>query len=110
VPWNVTLHPDNSTSSISGYKFFIVTTANSYSSAGFVSSNDTAPQGAQTTGFTLYGSDIMFISNSTYLSQFWAHETGVDGVWALMWNVNGTRQDDSEPVVLKTTAPASVGS
>lgn len=87
--------------------FYIVTTADAFSPVGFVSSNETAPTGAETVGFTIYGSDIMFISGSTLESQFWAMETGASGEWELMWNVNGTQQGDSVPVTLKTTGPTA---
>ena len=85
--------------------FYIVTTANAFSPVGFVSSNGTTPTGAETVGFTIYGSDIMFISGSTLESQFWAMETGASGEWEIMWNVNGTQQDSSVPVTLKTIGP-----
>jgi hypothetical protein len=106
VPWNVTANFTNTTITTTSV-FYIITAANGFSPVGFVFSNKTAPSGAETVGFTIYGSDIMFISGSTLESQFWAMETDAPSEWELMWNVNGTQQDGSVPVTLKTTGPTA---
>ncbi|KAF2175845.1 hypothetical protein K469DRAFT_679410 [Zopfia rhizophila CBS 207.26] len=105
APWNVTLASNTTTTKS---QFYVITTSGAYSPAGFVASNETAPSGAETIGFTLYGSDVMFISDSTYHAKFWAQDIGADSEWKLVWNVNGTGQSASVPVTLKTTAPTTV--
>ena len=95
----------NTTTTTTASTFYIITTVNAFSPVGFISSNETAPSGVETIGFTLYGSDVMFISGSTLEAQFWAMATNTTDEWEIMWNVNGANQDGSVPVTLKTTAP-----
>lgn len=38
------------------------------------------------------------------MSEFWLTKSDTNGVWTLMWNKVGTAQDNSVPVMLKTTA------
>ncbi|KAH8652633.1 hypothetical protein BGZ60DRAFT_419944 [Tricladium varicosporioides] len=101
VTWNATV----SNTTDAGV-FYIVDSG--FSAAGFVSSNTTAPDGALTVGFSMFGSQVVYISGSNLEAQFWAQETGEDGVWALMWNTNGTSQDGSVPIVLKKSAPTAI--
>lgn len=75
--------------------------------AGFAF-NGTTPDDAETIGFLIYGSSVMFSTGSTYLSQFWAQNSSTPGVWALVWNTDGTAQDGSVPVLLKTAASTTV--
>lgn len=109
MPWNVTANSTdtNTTATTTASTFYIVDTADAFSPVGFVISNETAPSGAQTVGFTLYGSDVVFKSGSTLQAQFWAMATNATDEWEIMWNVNGTSQDGSVPVTLKTTAPTA---
>jgi hypothetical protein len=100
VPWNVT-----TADGVSGH-FYIDTTADAYNPAGFTR-NSTTPTGADTIGFLIYGSNVMFQSSVNLLSQFWAQNTTA-GVWTLKWNVDGANEDTSVPVLLKITAPVAV--
>ena len=97
----------NTTATTTASTFYIVDTADAFSPVGFVLSNETAPSGAETVGFTLYGSDVVFKSGSTLQAQFWAMATNATDEWEIMWNVNGTSQDGSVPVTLKTIAPTA---
>ncbi|CAK7232346.1 hypothetical protein SBRCBS47491_008238 [Sporothrix bragantina] len=115
VAANTTASTTNSSSSLtSGSTFYIVsdsTSDDSFAQAGFVSDASSAPTGATTTGFVTYGPFVMVLDDTddsgkeTYVSEFWATETDTDGLWALMWNEDGSAQDNSVPVTLKTTAP-----
>ncbi|KAK3941382.1 hypothetical protein QBC46DRAFT_382584 [Diplogelasinospora grovesii] len=107
VPWNVTLGSSNSTST-SAIQFYIVTTADAFEPVGFLNSTSTAPDGAVTTGFTTYGSNVMYIDGSTYTSQFWAMSTTETGVWEIMWNESGADQAGSVPVALRTVGPPTI--
>jgi hypothetical protein len=100
IAWNATL---NSTGASAG-QFYIVD--NGFSSVGFLSSNSTVSN-ATTTGFTLFGGQVVFQSATALEAQFWAQTTSEDGVWALMWNEPGTNQENSTPVVLKNKAPST---
>jgi hypothetical protein len=75
--------------------------------AGFVdqtSSNATLPTGAVTTGFSIFGTQVVYYdSDSQILSQFWAQTTDDESVWRVVWNSDGEAEDDSVPVVLKST-------
>ena len=85
--------------------FYIVDTG--YAAVGFLNSTTTVTN-ATTIGFSLFGGQVVYISDSNLEAQFWAQATGEDGVWSLMWNSDGTSQDGAVPVSLKTTAPAIV--
>lgn len=93
-----------------GAAFYIVITADAFEQAGFVDSSATAPSGAVTTGFALYGSDIMYIDGNEYLSQFWAEPTSSDDLYELIWNAGGESSDDAVPVNLKPMAPLALTS
>ena len=97
---------NTSTNTTNVSTFYIITTADAYSPVGFVSSNDTAPTGAVEVGFTIYGSDIMYVSDSVLEAQFWAKETVSGQEWEIMWNAKGEDQSDSTPVTLKIAGPA----
>jgi hypothetical protein len=85
---------------------YIVPDSTTYASAGFVQSNSTTNvTGAVTSGFALFGGQVVFIDDSVYEAQFWAQTTDTDGVWSLKWNSDGSSQTDSTPVVIKTKAP-----
>ncbi|KAG4443421.1 hypothetical protein IFR05_001100 [Cadophora sp. M221] len=101
--WNATAA--NTTSSIGS--FFIVNSDSSYAAAGFLNSSSTVPTGGVTTGFRVYGGQVVLVSDGALLSQFWATPSDVEGVYSLMWNSDGTSQDNSVPVALKTMAPST---
>lgn len=85
-----------------------MTSDSAYEAAGFLSSNTSTTAGNVTTsGFSIFGGQLVYSDGSDIESQFWAKTTDVDGVWGLMWNEDGTSQDDSVPVTLKTTAPVT---
>ncbi|KAH8882068.1 hypothetical protein GQ53DRAFT_886052 [Thozetella sp. PMI_491] len=97
-PWNAT----NTNSTMAS--LYMITASDSFAQVGFLNSSTTAPSSAVTKGFVTYGSYIMYLDGDTYVSEFWAQTTDSTGVWALMWNQNGTAQVDSVPVSLKTQA------
>lgn len=78
--------------------------ADEFRGAGFVM-NSTAPSGAATVGFVIYGSNVEYATETTYESKFYARIVS-DGVWSLMWNSNSESQNGSIPVILKTVAPS----
>ncbi|KAE8449617.1 hypothetical protein EG329_007947 [Mollisiaceae sp. DMI_Dod_QoI] len=106
LPWNATI----SNSSQVG-TFYIVNDNSTYASAGFNSQNSTTNvTGTTTSGFALFGGQVVFIDDSIYEAQFWAQTTVTADVWSLKWNAEGTSQENSTPVVIKKTAPASSSS
>ncbi|KAF3761943.1 hypothetical protein M406DRAFT_333989 [Cryphonectria parasitica EP155] len=105
--WNATTMENGTSTTDSSAAFYIVTASNSYVPCGFKSSNTTAPTGATMTGFTTFGSQIVWVNGSNYQSQFWAKTTDTDNVYTLNWNVDGANQADSVPVTVKTVAPSS---
>ncbi|KAI0409407.1 hypothetical protein F4802DRAFT_543735 [Xylaria palmicola] len=96
APWNVTITNSSETG-----QFYIVHDSADHQAAGF---NKTAPTGAATTGFVLYGSTVEYSTGTTYESQFYARNS-TNNIWNLMWNTDATTVDDGVPVVLKTIAP-----
>ncbi|KAH8790378.1 hypothetical protein F5882DRAFT_460885 [Hyaloscypha sp. PMI_1271] len=101
--WNAT------TSNSSSVGSFFITPTSSFAAAGFTSSNNTTSS-IVTTGFSLFGEQVVFVNGSTYESQFWASSTDTDGVYALYWNSDGIEESGSVPVVLKTIAPSETTS
>jgi hypothetical protein len=74
---------------------------------GFATPNTTLPTNATTRGFSLFGGQVVYVdAESRFLSQFWATET-FNGFWQLTWNSDGARRDNSVPVTVKMTPPAS---
>jgi hypothetical protein len=49
---------------------------------------------------------VVYVVDDQYESQFWAQTTSDDSVWALYWNADGTAEDNSVPIVVKTLAPS----
>lgn len=98
--WNVSLNATQSSAS-----FYIIPDGEDYIPAGFTI-NGTVPDGAATEGFVLYGNDIEFMSDNTYLYQFWAKNTS-DGLFSIVWNTQGTAEDGAVPIYLKPTAPSA---
>ncbi|GAW12399.1 hypothetical protein EKO27_g6121 [Xylaria grammica] len=96
APWNVTI-----TNSTETGQFYILHDSADHQGAGF---NKTAPTGAATTGFVLYGSTVEYSTGTTYESQFYARNSS-NNIWNLMWNTDASTLDDGVPVVLKTIAP-----
>ncbi|ORY63849.1 uncharacterized protein BCR38DRAFT_474443 [Pseudomassariella vexata] len=113
APWNVTMAENSTSSSVNttnSRSFFIVSSSDAYAPCGFVPKNGSMPEGGQTAGFIKWGSDVMVKNGSTYTSQFWAQSTSDEGIWSLMWNSDGSSQDNAIPVLLKTTAPVDTTS
>lgn len=54
-----------------------------------------------TTGFGLFGTQVVYNNDSYIESQFWAQSTATDGIYALMWNTVGDLEDKSFPVTVK---------
>lgn len=62
-----------------------------------------------TTGFTLYGKQLVYYDGSALEAKFWAKQVvdGADSVWQLLWNNQNQDQTMLTPVSLKTLAPAT---
>lgn len=58
-------------------------------------------------GFDFYGHDAVYWSEEEAESKWWATTTETDGLWILKWNVDGTNQPNSVPVVVKDRAPVT---
>ncbi|CZR59852.1 uncharacterized protein PAC_09746 [Phialocephala subalpina] len=89
---------------------YIVPTDDSFTQAGFASSNSSSlPTGAVTTGFSFFGTSVAYAaSESDYEMMFWANATTTEGVYALYWNAGSSSAPDSSfAVVVKTTPPIS---
>lgn len=59
------------------------------------------------TGFGLFATQLVYNNDSTLESQFWAQATVTDGIYALMWNMDGDLQDNSFPVTVKAVENTS---
>lgn len=60
-----------------------------------------------TSGFALYGKQLIYYDETTIQSQFWAKEIAeTDGsrAWVLYWNSNNNKRPGAVPVALKTIA------
>ncbi|KAA8899146.1 hypothetical protein FN846DRAFT_1023349 [Sphaerosporella brunnea] len=103
VPWTIT---SNTSTAITGSQLYVIPTSGKFQQVGFVASNGTAPTGAATSGFTWFGTMLAYSESSSNMEmKFWASPTNTSGVWALMWNADGTTDGTSVPVVLKRTPP-----
>ncbi|KAI0468545.1 hypothetical protein F4859DRAFT_206998 [Xylaria cf. heliscus] len=94
APWNVTISNSTQTG-----QFYIVPSSGEHQGAGF---NATAPTGAETGGFVIYGNTVEYATETTYQSQFFAQNSSSTGIWSLVWNSDSATLDDGVPVVLKT--------
>lgn len=54
-------------------------------------------------GFALFASQLVFNNNTLLESQFWAKDTGVDGVYGLTWTVDDSSPNGAFPVVVKAS-------
>lgn len=100
--WNATV-----VNGTAGGAFYIVNGGSANVAAGFATPNTTLPTNATTIGFSMFGGQVVYTdASSNFLSQFWATMT-FDGVWGLTWNSDGARRDNSLPVTVKMTPPAS---
>lgn len=68
----------------------------------------TATNGS-TTGYALYGKQLVYYDGSSLQSKFWAKQlvTGTDSVWQLFWNSENELDTSLVPVSIKTTAPST---
>ncbi|PQE10376.1 cytochrome p450 protein [Rutstroemia sp. NJR-2017a WRK4] len=102
LPWNATV-----VNSTAGGEFYIVNGGSSNLAAGFATANTTLPTNATTSGFSLFGGQVVYVdADFQFLSQFWATET-FDGFWQLTWNSDGAHRENSVPVTVKMIPPAS---
>ncbi|KAF4627436.1 hypothetical protein G7Y89_g10716 [Cudoniella acicularis] len=111
ITWDIPSSSDQSwnvatLNSTTAGTFYII--EDGFNAAGFITSNTTVTN-STTTGFSLFGGQVVTTEGDVLEAQFWAKTTDTDGVWSLMWNEDGTTQDDSTPVVLKRIAPAATG-
>ncbi|KAL3424484.1 hypothetical protein PVAG01_03765 [Phlyctema vagabunda] len=104
-PWNVTTSDGSNSNSSTAASFYIIDDGTSFAAAGFLSANTTTTTNMSTTGFSMFGGQVIHIADSMYEAQFWAQATAQDGVWSLMWNADGSTQVDSVPVAVKTLPP-----
>jgi hypothetical protein len=82
VPWTITANSTTTTFNETMDTYLIPTTG--YNQVGFVSTSDTAPTGAVTTGFGWYGKSVAYAaSDLDYELQFWATETNETGIYGL---------------------------
>lgn len=65
---------------------------------------DIAYRNGSVSGFAMFALQLVYNNNSTLESQFWAQSTDTDGVYSLMWNTEGELQNNSFPVILKSTS------
>lgn len=84
--------------------------------------NDTALSDAQiiksgstngtTTGYTLYGKQLVYYDTSSLQSKFWAKKvlTASTDVWQLLWNNANENESELTPVSLKITGPSTTTS
>ncbi|KAJ4419061.1 hypothetical protein N0V82_005184 [Gnomoniopsis sp. IMI 355080] len=63
-----------------------------------------------TSGITLYGTQLVYLSDSVFESKFWAQETQLDGedVYMLTWNSQNALEDGLTPLSMKTISPSGV--
>ncbi|PSR82293.1 hypothetical protein BD289DRAFT_475260 [Coniella lustricola] len=63
-----------------------------------------------TSGITLYGKQLVYVSGSNFEAKFWAKQVEMDGasVYLLTWNEDNVSADVTTPVNIKTDAPATV--
>lgn len=70
---------------------------------------DSASVDGTTTGYTLYGKQLVYYDGSALEAKFWAKQVvdGADSVWQLLWNNQNQDQTLLTPVAIKITAPAT---
>ncbi|TVY82301.1 hypothetical protein LSUE1_G002249 [Lachnellula suecica] len=100
--WTVAYNSTNSTTTSNG-TLYIIPTTDTYGAVGF----GTAPSGAVTTPFYVYGEQVQYLTDSLLEAQFWAKTINGTTESQIMWNSDGSSQTDSTPVVLKTTGPVT---
>ncbi|WPH03580.1 Hypothetical protein R9X50_00646200 [Acrodontium crateriforme] len=104
---SLTVTPNN-TVSLSASNFYINREAGAFSTAGFTNAS-TSSDSVTTTGFALYGSQLVWISDAGELEQkWWAVPTAnKTNLYTLNWNVENVLSESAVPVVVKNKAPAS---
>lgn len=100
----------NTTETLSATTFFVDNSAGAFEPAGFTS-NPEAADGLVTSGFIVFGNQLVLVDSSGALEQlWWALPTETEGVWTLRWNVDTVTDNDAVPVVVKNVAPVPIGS
>lgn len=63
-----------------------------------------------TSGITLYGTQLVYLTGSEFESKFWAQETQVDGedAYMLTWNAQNAIEAGMTPLSMKTISPSGV--
>lgn len=59
------------------------------------------------TGFTLFGKQLVNYDGSSIASKFWAQKSASGDLWTLVWNSADQLQTEVTPVTLKTIAPSN---
>jgi hypothetical protein len=106
TPSGWTAAPSNGSSNIGTPSFYVQTNGGPSGAVGFANSSNT-PSGAATTGFTLFGEQVIYSSGTSVQAAFWAEPvSNATKQWVLVWNSNNTKTDTAVPVTLKTIAPS----
>lgn len=73
--------------------------------AGFVPSSSKVPAGAGVSGWTFYGTEVVWLptSSGNVQAKFWAQNTNQSGLYKLVWNTNNEARKDVTPLVVKRT-------
>lgn len=73
---------------------------------GFTNADSAAPDGASTTMWYWYGTNLMYAGNGELESYFYASLSSTADVYELLWIEGGTDLEEFVAVVLKTDAPS----
>lgn len=61
-----------------------------------------------TTGFTFYGTTAMIKIDGSLYTEWYAMETGIDGLWSVGWNATGAGVTDAELLTVRRVNPPNV--
>ncbi|KAJ5476196.1 hypothetical protein N7475_001925 [Penicillium sp. IBT 31633x] len=74
-------------------------------SVGFTGSSDSARSNTLSDVWSLYGNYVLVTVSG---ANFYAKPTGTDGLYSLLWSTSAEEMADAVPLVLRTTAPATL--
>ncbi|KAH8766139.1 hypothetical protein F5883DRAFT_715180 [Diaporthe sp. PMI_573] len=61
-----------------------------------------------TSGFTFYGTTAMLKIDGSLYTEWYAVETGIDGLWSVGWNATGAGVTDAQLVAVRKVNPPNV--
>ncbi|KAI3391103.1 hypothetical protein diail_7954 [Diaporthe ilicicola] len=61
-----------------------------------------------TTGFTFYGTTAMLKMDGSLYTEWYAVNTGIDGLWSVGWNATGAGMPDAELITVRRVDPPNV--